>query len=153
MDLIVLMVLALYAWQGFEQGIFVIAAEVLAWLSGWGVAALFTNRLAMVLIVYFGLPRTAAEVLAFMVIIGVVAQVVFRSLLRLVVRIPRQFFPTWWQGLLGLIPALINGVLVVGFIVLLILKIPFFSMVHMAIRASWFYIRILSWVQTWLIHW
>ncbi|MBI4035087.1 MAG: CvpA family protein [Candidatus Chisholmbacteria bacterium] len=135
-DLVILGVLGIYVWEGWGRGIFTVLAEMGAFVTSIAAGLRFYKLPAMVLERNFQIRAPVARVIAFLVVAVVVEQVLGRWFKKLVRRIPKSYFPAWWQGLLTIVPSLLTGLIVVGLVLVTVMGLPVTAAVKRDTRES-----------------
>ena len=148
-DFAVVILIGLYTWQGWERGLYLVIPECISWMAAWLSGIWLSEQLAIFMVVNFGLWPQSSWLWAFILIVVVVQQVVYRALMLVFAKLPRQYFSTFPQLLLGLVPAFLSGVMVIWFMVLVLIKIPVQYPLKTDITESWFGSRVEAQVLKW----
>ncbi len=123
-DLIILILLFIWAVDGWERGVFHLLADLIAFLGSFLFGLRFYSRVAFVFIEYFALSRGFANALGFIVVYST-AHTIFHLLLVRVLRgIPLDVLPRLLRKVLGVVPALLNGVIIIAAILTMVVSLP-----------------------------
>lgn len=123
-DLLIIVFLLFYAWEGFERGFLALLAEMGSFVLSFLAGLRFYPFAAKLLIDNFTLSRGVANALGFVLIVvgtEVVLGVVTTSLYRL---IPPRWLSSWWNRTLGFLPAVVDGLILVSFLLTALVGLP-----------------------------
>jgi hypothetical protein len=135
-DLVILAFLVIYLGDNWRKGIFVVLAEMAAFVVAAVAGVKLYRYPAQFLEANFQIQVPLGRLIAFLGIMLIVEQMVGRWLLRLVGRIPRKYFPPWWQGALTLLPAGVSGLVIAGVILATVIGLPVRASVKRDLRQS-----------------
>lgn len=124
-DAVVLAIVFLYAWQGYERGMVVALGEVVVWVLAWMVGFLLSHPVAVFLVTFLGVSNTTARGGSILLLVLLAYLIGYRALVEAAYKVPRQYLQQSLQTLLGWVPSLVSGVLAVGFIQLVLVALPF----------------------------
>lgn len=135
-DLVVVAVLLFFVWDGWRRGIFVLLAQLLAFVGAILLAYRLYFLVTPFLMQAFSLSRGLAQAMAFLLTAYVAEEVLVRGLNELIGRIPQKYFPRWWKGIMSVVPSLLSGVVVTALVLSAILAFPIRPRVKQDILAS-----------------
>ncbi len=135
-DLVVLIVLGWFVWDGWKKGIFWLAAQLVAFLLSLVIAFRSYAAVAGLIVQLFSLSHGWAKAIAFMGVAIVAEQVIYEFLAWVVVRVPKRYVPKWWAGFMGVVPSLINGGVFVAFVATAVVSLPVRPQVKRAVLDS-----------------
>ncbi len=136
-DAVVVVLIGLYTWQGWERGVYLVWGECVSWLVAW-LVGLFSNvYFSSVLVLFLGVNNRSAPVLAFLLTVIVVQQLLYRMLQTILQLFPRQYFKGLMHAVLSMLPAFASGVMVLAFLILVLDWIPFDYPMKQDIVNSW----------------
>lgn len=135
-DLAILIFLVIYLWDNWHKGIFLVLAEMAAVIAGFLVGVRLYQWPARILETNFKIQASLGKLLSFLVVTLLVEQVAGSWLAGLGRRIPRKYFPAWWQGVLTLPLSGLSGLVIAGVIVVAVMGLPVRSSVKRDIRQS-----------------
>lgn len=123
-DLVILVVLAAYLFQGLVAGFLVLLADLVSFIASLFLAFRFYPAAADFLLSHFAIPQGFAKAAGF-ILVAVLAEAILGLALRLAAsRLPRRWFDHALNRLLGIFPALANGVIIVTFFLVAALALP-----------------------------
>jgi uncharacterized protein YkwD/uncharacterized membrane protein required for colicin V production len=135
-DLLILVFLTIYVWESIGQGFLVLVGEMASFILAFLVALRFYSQMAQFLMVNFSLSLEFAKALGFIftavgaeVVLGVFLSEVYR-------RLPRAWFTGKWNRALGFLPAVIDGVVLVGFVLTAMVGLPISGVVKHDVLGS-----------------
>jgi uncharacterized membrane protein required for colicin V production len=152
-DLAILILIGLYTWQGWERGLYLVVPECLSWVGAWLAAILYAERTAHFMIAYLGLWHASSWLWSFILMVIVVEQLLYRSLMLLFALLPKQYFSHFWQLILGVVPAFLSGIMVMAFLTLILLLVPINYPFKQDIETSWFGMKVYETVNTVHLNW
>lgn len=116
-DWAIVILVLLYTWQGWERGMYLVVPEVVSWFLAWVVGLWGAQGVADFMVQYLGLWKEGAWLWAFIFMVVVVEQLVYRAGMQLFGTASKQSFSTFWQAFFGLIPSMLSGVMVMAFLI------------------------------------
>lgn len=135
-DLVILIFLLIYLWDNWHKGIFLVVAEMAAVVAGFLAGVRLYQWPAQILETNFKIQVPLGKLLSFLGVTFLVEQVVGSWLAGLGRRIPRKYFPAWWQGVLTLPVSGLSGLVIAGVIVVAVMGLPVKASVKRDIRQS-----------------
>ncbi len=123
-DLVILLILGWFVWDGWQKGVFWLGAQIVAFVGSLLVAFRGYQIVAEWIRQIFNLPYGLDKAIAFLVVGAIVEQIIYEILARIILRIPKKYFPKWWQGFMSLVPSLLSGLVMVAFLANLIMALP-----------------------------
>lgn len=135
-DLVLLIFLAFYVFEGYERGFLALLGEMISLVASFLLALHFYPQLSSLLIANFTLSRNFANPLAF-VVLGLVAEIIITTLIiSIYSKLPRDLFRSSLNKILGLAPALIDGLILAAFFLTIFVSLPFSPSLKSDILAS-----------------
>ena len=135
-DWLIVAALAFEVFQGWETGLFSLGASFLSLAGAMWLALTFHTQVSSFLSQKFGIASVWGNVFGF-IGIAIFSQIIVGSILyALLARLPEAFLKSKMNSWLGAVLSLINGFLVVTFILLVILALPLRGTVKNDIKAS-----------------
>lgn len=123
-DLVILVVLVAYLFQGLMAGFLVLLADLLSFITSLFLAFRFYPAAADFLLSRFAIPQSFAKATGF-IVLAILAEALFGFFFRLFVsRLPRGWFGHHLNRLFGVFPALANGAIIVTFFLVAALGLP-----------------------------
>lgn len=123
-DLAIIAFLVLYAISGIERGFFALVADMGSFILAFLIALRFYAPLGQLFTGIFPLPVGWANALGF-ILVAVIAESllaqIFYSLIR---RLPPKVLNSQSNRLLGLFPALIDGLIILAFVLTVLVSLP-----------------------------
>lgn len=131
LDLVILGVLAFYAYEGFSLGFHLALLDLISFIASFFLALLFYEVVGKFLIAVFSLPQGFANAIGFF-LIALFGEIILSIVLKRVGRLfphPRHEtkFQTFYRKVyhpLGIIPGIISAFLILSFIFTLLLTLP-----------------------------
>lgn len=123
-DLVILVFLMFYAIGGVEKGFFVMAANLISFLGSLVLALKFYSLVASLLTANFYLSSGFANALGFLAIALVSETILGISLFVLYSRVPRLISQSVVSKILGIFPAILDGLIVSAFFLTIIIALP-----------------------------
>jgi hypothetical protein len=117
-DMVAVLVIGLYVWQGYERSVYVVIAEAIAWVSGFYLMWQWQQAVMRSLVLGMGVGAGLAQYLAYLLLFFGVQQLVYRLLRKVSEGLSHQYVGSQGARLLVLIPAALSGL---GVVVLLLL--------------------------------
>ena len=143
-DFVIVLILLCFVWDGWKKGIFWLAAQLLSFLISLLVAFRTYLWTAGILVEMFSISHGWAKAFAFVGIAIVMEQMAYEILARLIMKIPKKYFPKWWRGLLGVGPSMINGGVFVAFVLTAAVSLPIKLPIKQAVLGSQ--------IGAWMVH-
>ncbi len=135
-DLIILFLLFIWMFDGWERGFFHLLADLFAFLGSFLFGLRFYSRVAFLFIEYFALSRGFANALGFFLVYSV-AQTIFHLIfLQALKGVPLNLLPRFLRKFLGIFPALLNGLIVIAAIITIVVSLPIREDVKLAVVES-----------------
>lgn len=136
-DLIILAIIAFYVVEGIERGFWVLISELTSFVGALFLALRFYPYAAKLLVLNFSLTNSFANAIGFL-IVAFGAQIVISLLLsRLVIlRLPKLFWQSRWEKVLGILPSVFNGLILVAFLLTFLTALPISPAVKSDINSS-----------------
>lgn len=123
-DLVILFILGFYAIEGVNRGLWIFLAELIAFVISLVVGLRFYPVAAQLLITNLSLPNSFANALGFLAV-AMLTEVLLSILLNKILGyIPKSWYEQTWQKILGIIPALLNGLILISFLLTLFIALP-----------------------------
>lgn len=123
-DLIILIVLASYASEAFRRGFWLILADFVSFFGSLLISLRFYPFTADFLGTNFSLPHSLAKALGFLTIAALAEFLLAALFAWALSRMPKKLLKHKLNKLLGILPALGEGVIIVSFFLTLILVLP-----------------------------
>ncbi len=135
-DLLILILLAVWVLDAWEEGFFILAADLVAFLGAFVFGLRFYSRAAQLFVESFALSRGIANSLGFMFV-----YILSHTILTVVlVAVLKEFsfgkLSRFWQKLLGIIPSTINGLVIVAVLLAMATSLPLRTDVKQSIVES-----------------
>lgn len=123
-DLIILAVIALYVVEGLERGFWVLVGDLVSFLGSLAVALRGYPWGARFLVENFSLPNSFANALGF-ILVAMVSQFVLNMIIRrALLKLPEDWWGTWWSKTAAVVPAIIDGGILIAVFLTLLVSIP-----------------------------
>lgn len=135
-DLFIIVLLFIWVSDGWERGVFVLLADLIAFLGSFIFGLRFYSRAAYVFVEYFSMSRGFANALGFLVVYIIAHAILLMILVRVLRELRGDFFPVLLRKFLGIIPAAINGLIVVAALLTFAVSLPIRGDVKEAIFKS-----------------
>jgi len=123
-DLILLIVILLFAAEGIKRGFFSQLVDILGFLISFLISLTFYPLPAQLLSRYFNFPPIAANPVSFLVLWLAAEAIFFAAASGLIRRYLKSIFHTQVNKYLGFIPAALNALLFSSFFLLFIVSLP-----------------------------
>jgi hypothetical protein len=137
-DWAVVGLVCLYAWQGWERGLYIVIPEFIAWIMAWVIGLIWAEPFAIILINNFGLWRQSSWLWAFMMLVIVTELICYQLGELIFLRLPKRYLPKSGQLTLAVIPAFLSGLMLMSFLVLIGVKLPVRYSMDEQVDQSWF---------------
>jgi uncharacterized membrane protein required for colicin V production len=137
-DSVVLLLVFLYTWQGWERGVYLVWGEFISWLLALIVGLYANTFLSSILVLSLGVSNRSAPMWAFLISVVVLQQFVYRALQTMLQLMPRQYFKGVMHAVLGIMPAFLSGVMVMAFLIVVLSWIPLEYPLKQDVKAGWF---------------
>lgn len=131
-DLILIIILTIYAVEGYFLGFFAALVDLLSFVLSFVFGLAFYSKVAVILIDTFNIPQGFANALGFLItaiIFEIILSVIFRKIfftLPLFMKSnPRLHKLLPWEKVMGVIPGSLSGIVLSAFILSLIVALPF----------------------------
>jgi len=122
-DFIIVLVAIVFALEGFRQGFFAQAINLIGFLVSLIIALIFYSPVANLLIKLFQLPPIAANPIGFL-IVWILTETVYSSLIGAFIKKIHTYHLTTINKYLGFIPAVVNALLFSSFVLLFLVSLP-----------------------------
>lgn len=123
-DFIIVLVLLWFVWDGWKKGIFWLAAQFMAFVGSLVVAFWSYAFVAVKLVQWLHLSHGIAKAVGFLAIAAIAEHLLYELLGKLIVRLPKRYFPRWWSGVMSIGPSAINGGVFVAFVLAAVVALP-----------------------------
>lgn len=135
-DAVILIVLGYYLLQGWEMGLVQLIANFVSFLGSLWLAVKFHSQVGLFLIQKFGISTLWSNVLGYL-IVGVIADIAMSEFLGFVTgSLPDKWEKSKVNRWLGTALSVVNGMVIVAFILLIILSLPLRGSIKQDIRQS-----------------
>ncbi|MDO8551345.1 MAG: CvpA family protein [bacterium] len=135
-DLVIIIILLLYLVRGLEKGFFSMTADLVSFFASLFLAFRFYPGVSQLLSTYFTLPLGVSKALGFFAL-AVFAEAILGVILGLVVRgIPELIRKNLVNKILGLIPAVLDGFIIVSFFLIILVSLPISPIIKQQITSS-----------------
>jgi uncharacterized protein YkwD len=138
-DLVILVILFFYVLEGYRRGFWVLVAELGSFVGSLVVALRFYPETAKILISNFSLPNSLANAIGFLMV-AFLAEIGISILLARFVfpKLPKKLWEHKAQKYLGIIPSVLNGVILIAFFLTLFIALPINPKIKSDINSSKF---------------
>ena len=123
-DLAIILVIAVFAIEGLKRGFLVQVFDIIGFFTSLIVALLFYSQLASLLVKVFNLPKIAANPVGFLIIWLIIESLFFLLLSGIFKKILFKFQANVVNQYFGFIPAAINSLLFLAFLLMFIVSLP-----------------------------
>ncbi len=124
LDLVIILVLVYYATDAYRRGFLYIFADFISFLASFLISLRVYKFAADLFMANFNLPDTFANALGF-IVVSIILESVFGYLLTyLINELPKGIRESKINRLLGLIPALGEGIILIAFLLTIIVALP-----------------------------
>lgn len=123
-DLVIILILLYFVSEAWRHGIWIIMAEFLSFFSSLMISLWAYKFTASLLRANFSLANSVSKALGFLLTAVIIEAVLSRLFIFLISKIPRQVLKHKISKLLGIIPALGEGIILISFILILLLGLP-----------------------------
>lgn len=123
-DLVILITLAFFVWQGYELGFWIFIIDFLAFLGSFLISLRVYKLLGNFLDSSFSLGHSLSNVLGFIIAAFVIEAILRFFLIKLLEKLPQKIWNNKLNKFLGILPALGEGIILISFILTLILGLP-----------------------------
>jgi len=135
-DLIIILVIAFFIFEGFRHGFWVILADFLSFLTSLLLSLRFYQLASGLLRNTFSLSPSVSNALGFL-LTAIISEVVLGIILGLLVsRIPEKYWKNSLNKLLSFLPAMGEALVIIAFLLTLILGLPVSSKLKADITGS-----------------
>lgn len=135
-DLIIILILGYYAWEAFRYGLWGILIDFVAFLASLLISLRLYQFAATFLKSNFNLPNSFANAIGF-IATSIILEIAFSYLLSyLVGMLPKKIVNNKYNKLLGLIPALGEGLLLIAFLLTSVVALPVQPQIKKAVSES-----------------
>lgn len=123
-DFVILVVLAFYLVEGWERGFWVLIADFASFIGSLAIALRFYPAASQLLTDNFALAHSFANAIGFFLVAAVSEPALFLVGRRALKSLPQKAWKTRWNQVLGILPALANGLVLVAFVATLFVALP-----------------------------
>jgi uncharacterized protein YkwD len=123
-DLVILIVILAFASEAGRVGFWVIMADFFSFLGSLLISLRGYQYAASFLRTNFSLPHSVANALGFLFTAIIVETLLGYLLLAVVKKIPPKYWKAWWNKLLGVLPAIGEGLVLLAFLLTLVVSLP-----------------------------
>ncbi|OGD88057.1 hypothetical protein A2870_00515 [Candidatus Curtissbacteria bacterium RIFCSPHIGHO2_01_FULL_41_11] len=123
-DFIILMVIGFFAIEGYKRGLFVQLIDIVGFLVSLIASLAFYQPVAGVLINIFNIPKIAANPVAFLLIWLTAEALFFTVFSALFKKTVKNLLANPFNKYLGFMPAILNALLFLAFVLLFIVSLP-----------------------------
>lgn len=136
-DLLVIIILAFYAWDGFRKGALSLSIELLGVVISIFLAVKFTEPFDQWLLNIIQLPAELISLIAFFILWSII-----QGLYSIISNLLYPFIPELWRNspinkAIGTIPSMGKGFLILAIVLALLVDLPIENKIKPAIQASW----------------
>lgn len=131
-DLILIIILTIYAVEGYFLGFFAALVDLLSFVLSFVFGLAFYSKVAVILIDIFNIPQGFANALGFLItaiifeiILSVILRRIFFTLPLFMKSNPKLHKLLPWEKIVGVIPGSLSGLVLSAFILSLIVALPF----------------------------
>ena len=123
-DLVIILIFVYYATVAWRYGFFYILADFISFLASFLISLRIYKFAASLLIANFNLPNSLAGALGFIVTSIILESVFGYLLVYLIGMLPEKIRTSNFNKLLGLVPALGEGLILIAFLLTVIVALP-----------------------------
>ena len=123
-DLVIILIFALFAFEGWRQGFFLQVFNILGFLTALILSLTFYDQIASVLDKLFHLPKIAANPIGFLLIWLLSESLFFVLLAKLFKKFLAVFGDLFVNKYFGFVPAVVNASLFLAFALLFVVSLP-----------------------------
>lgn len=135
-DIVIVAIAGLALYQGYRSGLIALLANFLSFLGSLWFAVRFHTVVGEFFSSKFGVPFTWSSVLGYLVV-AIVSQLILESVcIFFLSRLPKKFFASRYNNILGSIASFIDALVVTAFFLLLTLALPLRGTIKADIRGS-----------------
>lgn len=135
-DLLILIFFVFYVWEGIERGFFNLLGEMVSFIIAFIAALRFYPFASKVLSDNFSLSLGFANAIGF-VLVAVIVEAIIGVILSYLYRlIPARWFSSWWNRALGFLPAIVDVLILTGFVLTAIIGLPVSPFLKQDVLAS-----------------
>ncbi|MCL4398102.1 CvpA family protein [Patescibacteria group bacterium] len=123
-DLVILIFLALYAVNGFRRGFFALLIDMGSFIGAFLLALKFYPFAAQLFIANFSFSLSLANATGFLITAIISELILAHLLLKLYLRVPPKILESFENHMSGIIPAIIDGLIILAFIIAVLISLP-----------------------------
>lgn len=123
-DFVILATLFFYAVEGLGRGFWVLVAELGSFVGSLILALRFYPLAARLLVVNFSFPHSFANAIGFIVAAFLAEALLFVLARYLILKLPKKILVAPWTKFAGVLPATIDGLILVAFFLTLFVALP-----------------------------
>jgi uncharacterized protein YkwD len=135
-DFIIIVAFFYQAYQGWLTGFVSLGVSLIAFIISLWLAVMFHQRLAGFFTEKFGIAQVWTSLISYTAIVIAGQIVVMQALRRVMSRVPKKIADSKFNGILGAVVSVLNGMTIVVFVLLIILALPLKGTVRKDIRES-----------------
>lgn len=135
-DLVILVILIYMVADAWRVGFWVLISDFLGFLLSLVVALRGYSYIGSILESSFALPHSVANALGFFIVAGVSESFFGFLFFKFIRKIPYKFWKAPWNNIVGIFPALGQGLVLVSFILTLIVSLPISPILKRDVSAS-----------------
>jgi len=123
-DLILVLILMLYVWQGWDHSLPAQLNLTFSWIAGWWISLKIKAIAALWLVTHFGLKPEWAEWAGLVLSVLVIQQILYWAIMGLIALLPRHYLSSKWQALAGASLSVVSGFFIILWIVAALVLLP-----------------------------
>lgn len=136
-DVIFIIILALYCWHGYRYGFIVLLARFIGFIGGLIFALAIYQWIGRFVVQYTNIPLQFAYMIAFIILFTIGQGVIGSGLRRLLERTPITWHQNIVNRLAGIVPGFIDGLIFLALIVLIVVILPVPARIHEKVTESY----------------
>jgi uncharacterized protein YkwD/uncharacterized membrane protein required for colicin V production len=123
-DLLIFLFLLFYAWEGYERGFLALVSEMVSFVASFLIALRFYSLAAGFLVNNFSLSLAFGNALGF-ILVAIFTEVIIATVIaELLRKLPGEWFTSHFNRILGPLPAVIDGLILVAFLTTALVGLP-----------------------------
>ncbi len=123
-DLIILLILGYFIIESIKHGLLVFVSDLLSFGIALGASVLLFKYPAELLKANFSLPDSFANVIGFIILAAIIEMSLGYIFAHIIAKLPERYWKSWVNRFLGIIPGLLEGMLIVLFFATVALAVP-----------------------------
>ncbi|MDQ3014302.1 MAG: CvpA family protein [bacterium] len=136
-DIVFIIILALYCWHGYRYGFIVLLARSIGFIGGLVFALAIYQWAGRILVQYTSIPLQFAYMIAFIALFTIGQGVIGYGLRRLLERTPIVWHQNIVNRLAGVVPGFIDGLIFLALIVLIVVMLPVPARINESVTNSY----------------